>query len=128
MKQIKREVKAVLVERAVYQEDWKVNWVTDGESKQLNATNPNLHPEIGMKIFHRSGSHTGAGEWRYSEAVSSPEMKKVVQKPQDFIIFMKDYSLAEVAFHNTMLGAGETPLAIIHLEEYIPLSVLTTFF
>ena len=42
-KQIKGEVKAALVERACYQEDWKVNWVTDGESKQLNASNPNLN-------------------------------------------------------------------------------------
>ena len=41
---------------------------------------------------------------------------------------MKDYSLAKVAFHNTMLEAGETPLVIIHLEEYISMSVLTTFF
>ena len=114
MKQIKSEVKAVIVEKAVYQEDWKVNWVTDGEGKKLNATNPNLHPEIGMKICHRTKCVDHTLELASEDSVKqSPGMKKAVQKPRDFVNFMKDSSLAKVAFHNTMLEAGETPLAII---------------
>jgi hypothetical protein len=46
-KQIRTEVKGALKERAGYDESWLVNWVTDGESKQLNATDPTKHPELG---------------------------------------------------------------------------------
>ena len=40
-------------ERAGYQEDQGVLWVTDGEAKQLNATNPALHHHVDMKIIYR---------------------------------------------------------------------------
>jgi hypothetical protein len=36
---------------AEWQEDWKVNWVTDGEAKQVNARDPNKHGEVGMKVY-----------------------------------------------------------------------------
>ena len=113
-KQIRKEVKEALVERAGYEEDWKVNWVTDGESKQLNASNPNLHPEIGMKICHRNKCVDHTLELASEDTVKQcPGMKKAVQKPRDFVNFMKDSSLAKVAFHKTMLEAGVTPLAVI---------------
>ena len=51
--EIKIEVKDVIVERAWYQEDWCALWVTDGEAKQLNVTNPALHHHIYMKIIYR---------------------------------------------------------------------------
>ena len=46
-------MKDAIVERAGYQEDWRVLWVTDGEAKQLNATNPALHHHVDMKIIYR---------------------------------------------------------------------------
>ena len=39
-RQIRKDIKEVLSSKAGWQEKWKVNWVTDGESKQLNATDP----------------------------------------------------------------------------------------
>jgi hypothetical protein len=39
-KQIRTDVKEALIKGAGYEEDWIVNWVTDGEAKQLSATDP----------------------------------------------------------------------------------------
>ena len=45
-KQIRIEVKASEKSQAGWEDDLKVIWVTDGEAKQLNATEPGNHEEV----------------------------------------------------------------------------------
>ena len=47
--QIREDVKKALKEDAGWEEDWSVNWVTDNESKQKNARDPNKHHGVGLK-------------------------------------------------------------------------------
>ena len=43
---IREDVKKALICGAGWEEDWVVNWVTDNESKQVNARDPNKHAQI----------------------------------------------------------------------------------
>ena len=49
--QIRKDVKNSLVEWAGWRPGWRVNWVTDGESKQLNARDPNKHADVGLQVY-----------------------------------------------------------------------------
>ena len=113
-KQIRTEVKEALIKGAGYEEDWIVNWVTDGEAKQLNATDPTKHPELGMKICHRNKCVDHTLELGSEDTVKQcVEMKTSLQKERDFVNYMKDSYLARAAFHKMMIDAGVEPLAII---------------
>ena len=48
---IRDDVKKALIWGAGWEEDWTVNWVTDNESKQVNARDPTKHPQVGMKTY-----------------------------------------------------------------------------
>ena len=50
--QIRKDVKKALMEGAGWKEGVKINWVTDNESKQINARNPLKHHAIGLPTFH----------------------------------------------------------------------------
>ena len=45
---IREDVKKWLVQGAGWKPDWTVNWVTDNESKQVNARLPGKHPRVGL--------------------------------------------------------------------------------
>ena len=47
-KKIRQDVKSELEAKAGWKDDWTVNWVTDNESKQVNARLPDKHPEVGL--------------------------------------------------------------------------------
>ena len=53
--QIRRDVKNSLVTWAGWKPDWRLSWVTDGESKQLNARDPNKHREVGLRVCKTGG-------------------------------------------------------------------------
>ena len=117
-KQIRTEVKNALIERAGYDESWKVNWVTDGEKKQLNATDPTKHSELNMKITHRGKCVDHTLELVSEDSIKQvPEMNEAVKKVRKLVNFMKDSSLARVAFNDIMIAAGVTPIAIIQGTE-----------
>ena len=48
---IREDVNNSLHEFAGREGDWKTNWVTDGERKQLNARHPDKHAEVELKAF-----------------------------------------------------------------------------
>ena len=52
---IREDVKKALIHGAGWKEDWTVNWVTDNESKQVNARDPTKHAQIGMKTNYTGG-------------------------------------------------------------------------
>ena len=49
---IRQDVKKWLVQGAGWKPDWIVNWVTDNESKQVNARHPGKHHEVGLPITY----------------------------------------------------------------------------
>ena len=53
--QIRRDVKNSLETWAGWKPDWRLSWVTDGESKQLNARDPNKHREVGLRVCKTGG-------------------------------------------------------------------------
>lgn len=112
--EIKIEVKDAIVERAGYQEDWRVLWVTDGEAKQLNATNPALHHHVDMKIIYRGKCVDHTIELVTEESLKeTPVIKTSVEKVRRFVTFLKDSTPAKVAFHKLMEAAGIEPLSMI---------------
>ena len=50
--QIRKDVKKALVLGAGWKSDWKINWVTDNESKQVNARASNKHQAVELPTFH----------------------------------------------------------------------------
>ena len=50
--QIRKDVKQVLLLGAGWKPGWKVNWVTDNESKQVNARATNKHQAVELPTFH----------------------------------------------------------------------------
>ena len=55
-KTIRTDVKKSLEEYGL-STDWNINWVTDGEAKQKNATASGKHPEVGMETNY-TGCHS----------------------------------------------------------------------
>ena len=113
-KVIKSDVKKVLKERAGWQEDWKVNWVTDNESKQKNASDPNNHPEVGMQTFHVRQCVDHTFELANEETlVQCPPTNSSVKKVRSLVNYFKDSTLATEAFYKIMIEAGVDPLAVV---------------
>lgn len=50
--QIRKDVKQALIHGAGWREGVKINWVTDNESKQINARNPSKHQAVGLPTNH----------------------------------------------------------------------------
>ena len=67
---IRKDVKNSLVERIGYEEDWITNWVTDNESKQVNARDPNKHHEVEFPINYVGGCVDHTIELAIEESIS----------------------------------------------------------
>ena len=111
---IKQEVKEALIEYAGYEEEWIVNWKTDGEAKQLNASDPSKNTDVYMKINHRGKCVDHTFELASEESIKQiPEMKTALSKSHNLVNFLKDSSLAKTEFKNIMIRLGITPLSLI---------------
>ena len=110
---IKEEVKEALVATAGYEEDWIINWKTDGEAKQLNATDPTKNTDIYMKINHRGKCVDHTLELASEDSIKQvPLMKSAVSKSHALVNYLKDSSLAKTEFNNIMTRLGMTPLSV----------------
>ena len=97
-KQIKKEVKAALVEHAGMEENWIINWKTDGEAKQLNASDPSKNEEISMRIGHRGKCVDHTLELASEESVKqSTSLRNAIAKQHAIVNFMKDSSKAKLS-------------------------------
>ena len=110
---IRKDIKIVL-DSYGRDETWIVNWVTDGEAKQVSARTPGKHPRVGL-VTHLTAScvdHTAhlAAEDALSKTDSIKESTVVAR---DFINAMKDSHLMREAFNDMVIEAGDDPLAII---------------
>ena len=95
---------------------WKVNWMTDGEKKQINARTPGKHPQIGLETYYTASCVDHTAHLCVEDAVTKPtcsEINASTTKAHKFINSMKDSNLMKEAFYKIMLEAGENPLAII---------------
>ena len=111
---IRKDVKNSLVERIGYEEDWFTNWVTDNESKQINARDPNKHHEVGFPINYVGGCVDHTIELAIEESISQcTQMKEAVHKIRSFINRMKDSSQDREKFHQILKDAGVEQLTII---------------
>ena len=88
---IKEEVKDALVATAGYEEDWIINWKTDGEAKQLNATDPTKNTDIYMKINHRGKCVDHTLELASEDSIKQvPMMKSAVSKSHALVNYLKN--------------------------------------
>ena len=111
---IRKDVKAALQSRAGWQPTWKVNWCTDNEPKQTNASDPSKHADVGLKVNHRGTCVDHTIELASEETLTQcPRMATAVKKVRSLINYMKDSYLARVAFNQIMLRAEVRPLALI---------------
>ena len=111
---IRRDVKDSLVERIGYEENWITNWVTDNESKQKNAKDPNKHPEVGFPINYIGDCVDHTIELAIEESiVQSSKMKEAIQKIRTFVNRMKESSLDKEKFHQTLKDSGVENITII---------------
>lgn len=130
--QIRKDIKQALVLGAGWKEDWKINWVTDNESKQVNARDPSKHQAVELPTFHTGNCVSYSGfffnDFPYLSGscvdhtleLGTEEslqqcigMKDPVKKVRSLINYMKDSSLAREEFNKIMEDAGVEPLAII---------------
>ena len=110
---IKEEVKEALVATAGYEEDWIINWKTDGEAKQLNATDPTKNTDIYMKINHRGKCVDHTLELASEDSIKQvPLMKSAVAKSHALVNYLKDSCLAKTEFNNIMTRLGIAPLSV----------------
>ena len=111
---IRQDVKEALIQGAGWKEDVKTNWVTDNESKQINARDPNKHEAVGMKVYHTGSCVDHTLELATEESIQQCRcMKEAMEKVRSLTKYMKDSSLARETFSQIMLYAGVEPLAII---------------
>ena len=111
---IREDVKKWLVHNAGWQDDWTVNWVTDNESKQVNARTPGKHAQVGLPTNYTGSCVDHTAELAIEETLQlCPPVKKAVQKIRSFVNHIKDSSLEKEKFHKLLKDAGVNSLTII---------------
>ena len=111
---IREDVKNALILGAGWEEDWTVNWVTDNESKQVNARDPTKHAQIGMKTNYTGGCVDHTIELAVEESIDQcTEMKRSMKKLRSLVNYFKDAATAREAFKKIMMDARVDPLSII---------------
>ena len=112
--QICRDVKEALEDGAGMENDWIVNWMTDGESKQRSARNPTYHLDCPMNINFENNCVDHGLELANEESLGGVlRMKESIKKLRSLVNHMKDSSTAREKFHQIMLDSGMVPLTII---------------
>ena len=116
---IRQDVKKVLQEGAGVQADWKVNWVTDNESKQISARNPEKHREVeGLKINNDASCVDHTIELASEDTIlASPEIGKSLKKLRSFVNHQKDSSTARENLSKIIEEGGESGLTVIQGTE-----------
>lgn len=112
---IRQDVKEVLAEGAGVDGTWRVNWVTDNESKQINARDPNKHGEVeGLKINNVGSCVDHTIELASEDTIqASVEMESSLKKLRSFVNHQKDSSTARENLRKIIEEGGESALAII---------------
>ena len=111
---MREDVKKALSHGAGRKEDWTVNWVTDNESKQVNARDPTKHAQIGMKTNYTGGCVDHTIELATEESITQcTEMKHSIKKLRFLVNHLKDVAVAREAFKKIMVDARVDPLSII---------------
>ena len=111
---IREDVKKALQEQAGWREGWTVNWVTDNESKQINASHPNKHHGVGLETNYTGTCVDHTSELVIEESMERcPKVKDAVHKLRCFVNYIKDSSLAREKFHQLLVDAGVETMSII---------------
>ena len=111
---IREDVKKALIHGAGWKEDWTVNWVTDNESKQVNARDPTKHAQIGMKTNYTGGCVDHTIELATEESINQcTDMKRSIKKLRFLVNHFKEVAVAREAFKKIMVDARFDPLSII---------------
>ena len=112
--QIRKDVKETLEVGAGMENDWVVNWMTDGEAKQKSARNPTYHLDFNMNINFENNCVDHTLELGSEETLDAIlRMKDPIKKLRCLVNYMKDSSTAREKFHEIMLESGLDPLTII---------------
>ena len=112
--QIKLDILEALKEQTGYDNTWIVNWVTDGEPKQVNAREPAKNQNVKLNMNHNSNCVDHTFELA-SEAMikEHTEMQEAAGKIRKFINYVKDSSNVREFFYKMMTDSGENILALI---------------
>ena len=112
--QIRRDVKDVLEECCGLEDDWIVNWVTDGEKKQISARKPNNHPDVGLKINYDATCVDHTMELVSEDTIDTcKNIGSSVKKLRVLVNHFKESLAAREKLHDIMEESGEKPLTII---------------
>ena len=103
-----------LKDQTGYDDTWIVNWVGDGEAKQVNAQNPLKNLNFKLNINHISNSVDHTFELVSEETIKEHvEMHDAVVKIHKYVNHIKDSGTAREAFHKMLVDSGNDVLAVI---------------
>ena len=112
--QIRKDIKQALIFGAGWKEGVKINWVTDNESKQINARDPSKHQAVGLPTFHTGSCVDHTLELAAEESIKQcPSMKESITKVRNLINYVKDSSTAREELRKIMENTGFEALAIV---------------
>ena len=112
---IRSDVKNVL-DQVGRQEDWRISWVTDGESKQKSAREVGRHGHVGLKTTHTASCVDHTAHLAVEDSLEGPGVwgvKEATDKVRQLLNKMKDSHKMKEAFQEVMREAGDDPLALI---------------
>ena len=111
---IKSDVKNTLEVGAGLQPDWLVNWVGDGENKQVCARDPDKNREIQLNIVHHASCTDHTIELASEDTLSERALMGIsLKKLRKLVNYFKDSHLAREALEEIIRRSGQKPLAIM---------------
>ena len=98
------------------EDDWVVNWVTDGEGKQKSARESGRHALVGLKTHHTATCVDHTAHLAVEDALDGRgvlDLKESLNKLRKLVGKMKESHKMHEEFQRVIQDAGDDPLAII---------------
>ena len=103
-----------LKDRTGYGDKWIVNWVSDGEAKQVNAQNPAKNLNVKLNIDHTSNCVDHTFKLVSEETIKEhAEMQEAVGNIRKFINHIKDSCTAREVLYKMLVDSGHDVMALI---------------
>ena len=111
---IKSDVKQTLEVGAGLQPDWLVNWVGDGEPKQVCARDPDKNRDVQLNIVYHASCTDHTLELASEDTLKERALMGLsLKKLRKLINHFKDSHLAREALEEIIKRSGQKPLAIM---------------
>ena len=109
--QIRKDVKQALIDKAGFDETWKVCWVTDSAANEVNARKPGNHMGVGLYVHFDGSCVDHLLDLVGKDALKIfPEFNIAVDKMKTFVNFLSLSSNARQGLVKIMIQNNMNPL------------------